>query len=213
MKSALIIMLCFLSACYAAFLYLVPEDTIRTPPKLCANPKIQVELAGHLLEFKRDEADVYTHTIDQENVEIRSDNLSKDCDVEYVKNTSFVSYIDLDMPVRFAISGEGQAQVSTYEKYIDEARQYESNAVSKGDGILYIEKNKKAFFFILENTRNLEFDGKPILLECGGYGCRTRYRHPSGIFLSYTIIGGYKNSKIRDLINMIHTRFERFIIN
>lgn len=229
MVSRFYLQICFFLSC---FLLCACDDVSTQPPKEevvakpCTNPKIQAELAGNILEFSRDESQVWIENPDKADKIHRYIDVSQDCLIVSVEDTFRVALGSktFNMPLRLSLSSPnasnhdyllGHLSNKTYEEIFKE---YKDIIEERPDGVLQIsfedERGKTRKYLIVQNHPEYSLNGDPVVFLCKKWqGCSAKYLHPSGIEFRFSINPFFKKPDALGLLKTIHSTLEPKFIN
>lgn len=221
-------MLCFFSICF--LLCACNEENVQAPKEEateqeCASPKIQAELAGNLLEFNRDEVEIWIRNPDKNDKVYRYIDVSQDCSIQRVDNIFRIALGSdtFKLPMRLSLSMPdasnhdyllGHLNNKTYSEimlYYNDILEY------RADGVIRIsfvdDRKKERKYLIVEDKPQYSFNSEPIIFVCKKFqGCSTKYIHPLGFEVRLTINPFFKKSDVLGLLDVISSVLEQSLI-
>lgn len=216
-------MLCFFSICF--LLCACNEENAQASQEdaveECSNSKIRADLAGNVLEFGRDEVEVWIENPDKTDEVYLYIEVSKDCSIKLVESTYKIGingYKFFERPLRASLSLPSDNLIKheffEAEKILNE---FQDKLIKRDDGVISIwyknEKNEEHGYYIIDQTRGFEINANPILFICEKWnGCVTQYIHPAGFLIGYRVGGYYKKQNVIDLVEAVHKKLELHFI-
>ena len=197
------------------------KESQHTKREVCKDREIRVELADNLLEFNREQVEVWVNNPDEAG---RYIDVTKDCSVRFVKNPYSVSLkyeFFKHVPIRVGLSLPNTSNSGYFYSHLDDKtyqeilEKYNDIVVERDDGMLQIwfedERGNERGYYILTQTHRYEINADPIVFICKR-GCAAKYVHPSGIEIKFTRGGYFKKLDVLRVLEDVHVQFENFFI-